>query len=141
MKLFTLILDGKAQEGGCELLAQWRLRADSWLWIDLQGEPVESENDLLCKELGLDEHAVAEAQRPRHPPGFDAFTDHFYLLLKPLTSETENLEFSTQQLAVFTADRLLVTRHGQSSRFLTLQHERLRERDCGGESRPEPPCS
>lgn len=131
MMLFTLCLDAKAQEGGRELLAQWRAQQDSWLWIDLQGEPADVENELLCKELGLDEHAVVEAQRPRHPPGFDAFPNHLYLLIKPLTSETNDLEFATQQMAIFVADRLLVTRHNQGSHFLNLQHEHLRERGCG----------
>jgi magnesium transporter len=134
MMLFTLCLNGKAQEGGRELLAQWHAQPESWLWIDLQDESAAIEKELLCDELGLDEHAVAEAQRPRHPPGFDAFPDHLYLLLKPLTSETDDLEFATQQMAVFAADRLLVTRHNQDSRFLALQHERLRESGCEGES-------
>lgn len=134
MMLFTLCQDAKAQEGGRELLAQWRSQADSWLWIDLQDESAADETDLLCRELGLDEHAVVEAQRPRHPPGFDVFPDHLYLLLRPLTSESEDLEFATQQMAIFAADRLLVTRHNRESHFLTLQHEQLRERGCGGVS-------
>jgi magnesium transporter len=132
MMLFTLCQDGAAQEGGPELLKQWRSQPESWLWIDLQDEPAETETDLLCNELGLDAHAVAEAQRPRHPPGFDVFPDHLYLLLKPLTSETDDLEFATQQMAVFAADRLLVTRHSQDSRFITLQHERMREHGSDG---------
>ncbi|MGB5451897.1 MAG: magnesium transporter CorA family protein [Sedimenticolaceae bacterium] len=134
MMLFTICLNGKAHEGGRELLAQWQSQPESWLWIDLQDESAEVEQDLLCQELGLDDHALAEAQRPRHPPGFDAFPDHIYLLLKPLTSETNDLEFATQQMAVFTADRLLVTRHNQDSRFLSLQHQRLREQGCDGDS-------
>ena len=134
MMLFTLCLDGQAQEGGRELLPRWRSQPESWLWIDLQDESVKGEEDLLCHELGLDEHALAEAQRPRHPPGFDVFPDHLYLLLKPLTSETDDLEFATQQMAIFAADRLLVTRHNQDSHFLALQHERLREQGCDGVS-------
>ena len=84
--------------------------------------------------LGLDQHTVAEAQRPRHPPGFEAFPGYLYLLLKPLTSETENLEFATQQMAVFFSTRLLVTRHSEHSRFLALQHERLRKDGCDGDA-------
>lgn len=134
MMQLTLCQDGKAQEGGRELLAQWRSQQDSWLWLDLQDEPSDAEAQLLCNEFGLDEHAVAEAQRPRHPPGFEAFPDHLYLLLKPLTSETEDLEFATQQMAVFVGERLLVTRHSQDSRFLKLQHQRLREQGCADDS-------
>ena len=132
--LFTLCLDGEAREGGRELLTEWRSQADSWLWVDLQDEPAATETDLLCNGLSLDAHAVAEAQRPRHPPGFDAFPDHVYLLLKSLTAETDDLEFSTQQMAIFVSDRLLVTRHNLYSRFLDLQHQRLREDGCDGDS-------
>lgn len=134
MMLFTLCLDGETREGGRELLTEWRSQQDSWLWVDLQDEPAATETELLCKELSLDTHAVAEAQRPRHPPGFDAFPDHIYLLLKSLTAETDDLEFSTQQMAIFASDRLLVTRHNLYSRFLDLQHQRLREHGCDGDS-------
>jgi len=134
MMLFTLCLDGKVQEGGRELLAKWHSQPSSWLWVDLQDESAADEEELLCNTLGLDEHVVTEAQRPRHPPGFEAFPDYFYLLLKPLTSETEDLEFATQQMAIFASSRLLVTRHSQHSRFIKLQHERLGKDGCNGDS-------
>lgn len=100
------------------------------MWIDLQGEPAATERELLCGTLGLDERAVAEAQRPRHPPGFEAFPDYLYLLLKALTSDTEDLDFATQQLAIFAGPRLLVTWHDQESRFIARKHERLSEQGC-----------
>ena len=134
MMHFTLCINGETREGGRELMAEWRSQQAAWLWIDLQEESVTAETALLCDELKLDTHAVAEAQRPRHPPGFDAFPDHIYLLLKPLTTETEDLEFATQQMALFASDRLLVTRHSQDSHFLDLQHDRLREHGCDGDS-------
>lgn len=132
--LFSLCQGGEVREGGRELLAEWRSRQDSWLWIDLQDESPDAEKALLCAELALDEHAVAEAQRPRHPPGFEAHPDYVYLLMKPLTSETEDLEFTTLQMAVFAGPRLLVTRHSRYSRFAAVLHERLREQGCEGES-------
>ena len=134
MMLFTLCLEGKAVEGGQELLEQWRAQPDSWLWVDSQDEPSEQERQLLCDELGLEEHAVIEAQRRRHPPGFEALPNAVYLLAKPLTSDSEDLDFSTLQLATFAGPRLLVTRHSQHSRFLTLLHERFRTEGCEGES-------
>ncbi|MGD2119879.1 MAG: magnesium transporter CorA family protein [Chromatiales bacterium] len=134
MMIVTLCQQGEIQEGGRELLAQWRQHSDSWLWIDLQDEPAHAEQKLLHEELGLDKHAIAEAQRPRHPPGFEVFPDHLYLLMKPLTAESEDLEFATQQLAVFVGERLLVTRHSQQSRFIQNWRERLRQRGCADES-------
>lgn len=131
---FMLCQDGKAEDGGSELLAAWRETPASWLWIDLQDEPVASETGLLVGQLGLDEHAVAEAQRPRHPPGFEAYPDYIYLLSKPLTSDSEDLDFTTQQMALFAGPRLLVTRHNQYSRFISTLQQRFNEQGCAGES-------
>lgn len=131
---FTLCSDGKVTDGGRELLDVWRAQPESWLWIDSQDEPEINERHLLVQELGLDEHAVAEAQRPRHPPGFEAYPEYIYLLSKPLTSESEDLEFATLQLATFAGPRLLVTRHSRYSRFIASMHQRFSEQGCAGES-------
>ncbi|MEZ5586240.1 MAG: magnesium transporter CorA family protein [Sedimenticolaceae bacterium] len=131
---FMLCDDGKAESGGAELLEDWGDRPGSWLWIDLQDEPAASETGLLVDQLGLDEHAVVEAQRPRHPPGFEAYPDYIYLLTKPLTSDSEDLDFSTQQVALFTGPHLLVTRHNQYSRFINTLLQRFTEQGCAGES-------
>jgi hypothetical protein len=104
---FMLCQDGKTENGGTELLVAWREAPGNWLWIDLQDEPVASETELLVGQLGLDAHAVIEAQRPRHPPGFESYPDYIYLLSKPLTSDSEDLDFSTQQMALFAGQRLL----------------------------------
>jgi len=104
------------------------------LWIDLQNEPEVPERALLVDELGLDEHAVTEAQRPRHPPGFETYPDYIYLLCKPLTSESEDLEFATQQLAIFAGQRLLITRHNLHSRYIDALYQRLAAQGGQGES-------
>jgi len=134
MMLFTLCREGNVQQGGRELLDQWHAMSESWLWIDLQDEDPATEKAFLCNELGLDTFAVAEAQRRRHPPGFSSQPDYVYLLAKPLTSDSEDLDFSTLQLAIFTAPRLLVTRHSEHSRFISLLQKRLLSEGCRGES-------
>lgn len=127
----TLCRDGNAIEGGHELLDAWRTDDKAWLWIDLHDEPRETEKALLINELNFDELAVTEAQRPRHPPGFEAYDDYLYLLLKPLTAESETLDFDTLQLALFASPRLLVTRHSKPSRYLDRLHSKLRKEGCG----------
>jgi magnesium transporter len=134
MMLFTHCLEGNVQQGGRELLEQWRVQGESWLWIDLQDEDPATEKAFLCNELGLDAFAVAEAQRRRHPPGFTSRPDYVYLLAKPLTSDSEDLDFSTLQLAIFAAPRLLVTRHSEHSRFISILQRRLMSEGCKGES-------
>ena len=134
MMLLTLCLDGNVQQGSHELLEQWRAHSESWLWIDLQDEDPVTEKAFLCNELGLDAFAVAEAQRRRHPPGFTSRPDYVYLLAKPLTSDSEDLDFSTLQLAIFAAPRLLVTRHSEYSRFISILQKRLASEGCKNES-------
>ncbi len=130
----TLCRNGDAVDGGRELIDTWRADDTAWLWIDLHDEPKEAEHALLVSELHFDELAVKEAQRPRHPPGFEPHTDYLYLLLKPLTAESEDLEFETLQLAVFAAPRLLVTRHSKPSRYLSRLHNKLRTDGCANTS-------
>jgi len=134
MMLCTLCEGSKLQQGGRELIEQWRAHQDAWLWIDLQDEEPAAEKAFLCDELGLDDFAVTEAQRRRHPPGFTALPGYIYLLAKPLTSDSEDLDFSTLQLAMFAAPGLLVTRHSQHSRFIKILQQRLLSEGCGGES-------
>lgn len=131
---FTLCRAGGTVQGGRELLEVWRSERTSWLWLDLQDESVAVETDLLIDQLGLDEHAVAEAQRPRHPPGLETFPGYIYLLTKPLTSDSDDLEFTTLQLAMFAGERLLVTRRSGHSRFIDKLHQRLAEHGCAAES-------
>lgn len=131
---YTLCRNGHASQGGKELLETWQAEPSAWIWIDIQDEPVDAELSLLVGRLGLDEHAVRESQRPRHPPGFAAYPDYVYLLTKPLTSESEDLEFATLQLAVFAGDRLLVTRHSAHSRYLDRLHGQILETGCTDQS-------
>lgn len=129
---FLLCRNETIRKGGPELLEIWNADADAWLWIDLQDESQTSEQQLLVETLKFDQHAVTEAQRVRHPPGFQAFPDHLYLLTKPLTSDSESLDFETLQLAVFASPRLLVTRHSKYSRYIAMLQKQLLEKPCEG---------
>ena len=66
----------------------------------------------------LDDGAINEAQRDRHPPSFEVFKDYIYLLLKPLDAASKSLDFNTLQLAMFASERFLVTRHSKESPYL-----------------------
>ena len=130
MMTFTLCSSDKVAVGGRELLETWRNDVQCWLWIDLENEPEEAERELLVEGLNLDQHAVTEAQRPRHPPGFEAFPEYIYLLTKPLTSDSDDLDFATLQLALFAGPRILVTRHSKPSRYIGMQQQTLRQEGC-----------
>ena len=134
MMQFMLCQGETTQTGGIELLQQWKQSADSWIWLDLYDEPADQELSLLNKEFGLDTSAVIEAQRHRHPPSFEAFKDYIYLLLKPLDAESDSLDFSTLQLAMFASERFLVTRRSKQSPYLSKLWQTLEQDGCANES-------
>ncbi|HEY9200681.1 MAG TPA: magnesium transporter CorA family protein [Gammaproteobacteria bacterium] len=123
MMQFMLCGPQSCQLGGEELLAQWKAageteKQDSWLWLDLYDEDEASERSFLLQHFALDEAAVIEAQRQRHPPSYEVCEESLYLLLKPLDAESHSLDFNTLQLALFAGDDFLITRHSRHSPYL-----------------------
>ena len=59
--------------------------------------------------------AVSDALRERHPPKLEHFEDYTFLLLRGLSAESKDTDFSTIQLALFVGRRFLVTRHSAQS--------------------------
>ncbi len=118
MKKFMLCHNDTTETGGIELLDKWKSTPESWIWVDLYDEPANDEYMLLIENFHLDNAAIQEAQRVRHPPRFHAFKKYIYLLLKPLDAESDSLDFNTLQLAMFAGDNFLVTRHSKESPYL-----------------------
>lgn len=116
--------DGEVTAGGIELLDRPR-KPDEWLWLDLQDEPAAEERKLLQGGFGLDALAVADAQRDRHPPKLEVYDDHFFLLLKGLDAATQDIDFTTIQIALFVGPDFLVTRHSGRSLSIDKHWERL----------------
>jgi len=122
MMQFMLCSPQGCQLGGEELLAQWKqqqkTQPESWLWLDLYDEDETRERAFLLQHFLLDEVAIIEAQRQRHPPSYKVYKDSLYLLLKPLDAESHSLDFNTLQLALFAGERFLITRHSRHSPYL-----------------------
>jgi len=127
MMQFMLCHENTALVGGPELLQQWQTKTDSWIWLDLYNEDADTERMLLNEHFNLDGNVISEAQRNRHPPSFGAFKDYIYLLLKPLDAESDSLDFSTLQLAMFAGERFLVTRHSKKSPYLSKLWNKLEQ--------------
>lgn len=122
-----LCQDNTTKLGGKELIQQWQDKTTSWIWVDLYDETPDKEQKFLSENFNLDEGAIIEAQRDRHPPSFEAFKNYIYLLLKPLDAESDSLDFSTLQLAMFAGERFLVTRHSKQSSYLAKLWQTLEQ--------------
>jgi magnesium transporter len=120
--------------GGEELLQEWQTKPDSWIWVDLFEHPANEERVFLSERFTLDTVAISEAQRDRHPPSFEGYDDYLYLLLKPLDAESDSLDFTTLQLAMFAGDRFLVTRHSKESPYLKKLWQNLEQKGAADES-------
>ena len=104
-------VEQRLESGGSELIAPWSASPDALLWADIDAEPPDSERALLIDRFGLHPLAVSDAQRHRHPPKFERFDDHSFLLLRGLDAKTEDIDFGTLQIALFIGQRFLVSRH------------------------------
>ena len=132
-----MLCDEKAESGGAELLERTGATDPAAGYGSICRRAAASETGLLVDQLGLDEHAV-QGPAATSPSGFEAYPDYIYLLTKPLTSDSEDLDFSTQQVGAFTGPHLLVTRHNQYSRFINTLLQRFTEQ-VAGESPPASP--
>lgn len=101
--------------GGEELLREWQRRPDTLIWADFADNPAAAEQQLFSEYFGLHPLAIQDAQRDRHPPKLEAFEDNVFILLKGLSSASEDFEFKTIQLALFVGKRFLVTRRSARS--------------------------
>ena len=107
--------DGRLLAGGRELVERWKADERTLIWLDLGDEPPEEAGRLLREEFGLHPLAVQDALRERHPPKLEDFEESTFLLLRGLSAESKDTDFSTIQLALFVGRRFLVTRHSSDS--------------------------
>jgi magnesium transporter len=107
--------DAPVVVGGRELVERWKADERTLIWLDLGDEPAGEAGRLLREDFGLHPLAVSDALRERHPPKLEHFGDYTFLLLRGLSAESKDTDFSTIQLALFVGRRFLVTRHSADS--------------------------
>ena len=105
---------GKSQQGGKELIADWKTSDSKLIWVDVAGEPHYSEEALL-NEFNIHPLAIQDALRPRHPPKLERFDDFLFILLRGLDADSTGIDFGVIQLSLFVGNRFLLTRHAQPS--------------------------
>jgi magnesium transporter len=107
--------EGRLDTGSRELIDRWQADERTLLWLDMDNEPAAAAAVLLHEEFGLHPLAVQDALRERHPPKLEDFGDYTFLLLRGLSADSRDTDFSTIQLALFVGRRFLVTRHSAES--------------------------
>lgn len=107
--------DQRVTQGTPEAIEEWRQRPNSLIWVDIGGGLSNSDRQQLQEHFGLHALALQDAARDRHPPKFERYDDHSFLLFKELTADSDSIDCSTLQTAVFVGERFLITRHSGES--------------------------
>lgn len=114
--LRAMLIDqnNRTESGGEELVRRWQQTQSGFLWLDLfpRDGPIDTP---WLREFGVHPLAIQDAQRPRHPPKFEAFDDIMFLLLRGLSSESDSIDVETIQIALFMGRNFLITRHEKPS--------------------------
>lgn len=115
----------QTQSGDEHLLDQWAEEPGTVIWLHLNGEVTDEEERLLRERFDLHPLALQDAKLNRHPPKLELFETSTFLLLKALSQESDDIHFSTIQLAIFVGDRFVVTRTSGANRAVLRLKEEL----------------
>lgn len=128
----VLVYDRKTKEtrtGTRELLDTWTKDPDTLIWVDLHDNTEEFDRQVMMEKFNLHPLAIQDALRDRHPPKIETFDDYTFILLKGLSEFTEQIEFSTIQLAIFIGKNFLVTRHSGPSPSIKRLYDEVQKKD------------
>ncbi len=101
--------------GDLSLIDRWNKENTSIIWLDIFGLSKKEESTLLAGYFDISPLVISDAQRDRHPPKIEFFENYYFLLLKGLDSNTNTIDFSTIQIALFVGERFLVSRRAFES--------------------------
>ena len=123
-----ITLEGQCYSGQGELIEQWRQTPGSFIWIDMQAEVPEEENQWLLS-LGCHPLAIEDVQRFRHPPKTENFDDFTLLLYRGFTEFKPDLTVAQMTIALFAGKRCLISCHPHNSRAINHYWEKAQQED------------
>jgi magnesium transporter len=130
----------QVRTGGESLVDEWRAAASARIWVDLTGEPLNTERQFLKRYFALHELALDDAQSRRHPPKLEWFSDHFFLLLKAFHEDTDSVHFALEHISFFVGETFLITRRSDVSNSVDRVWDDLREGQLGDTAGPYMLC-
>lgn len=99
----------------------------TWIALDGDSETDRAEHNAFLKDvLQIEELAVDDAMRARHPPKYEPLeNDWQFLLMRGLDARSVDLTFGTIQLAFFWKNNCLITRNGHPSASVKAINEAI----------------
>lgn len=105
--LYTL--NQSPQFGDLELLDCWRSDG-GFLWLDIQ-QSLDDASKALLASFGCHSLAIKDVARERHPPKFEIFAEHSFIIFRGIQHIEENLIVTPLQLSFFVGENYLITVH------------------------------
>ncbi|HSG62536.1 MAG TPA: magnesium transporter CorA family protein [Pseudomonadales bacterium] len=102
-------LNQSPQFGDLELLDRWR-REGGFLWLDIQ-QSIDEPCRQLLSSFGCHNLAIKDVARERHPPKFEVFNEHSFIIFRGIQSIDENLIVTPLQLSFFVGENYIITVH------------------------------
>ncbi len=104
----------KLTTGSENLITQWLSKKEGIIWVDIQNEPTKKEAALLT-QFGCHPLAIQDAQRERHPPKVEDFSDNTFILYRGFESFDLDLKIKHVQLSFFVGEDFFISRRNGSS--------------------------
>ena len=101
-------------KGNDSLLTEWLSSKEGFIWIDINGESPTKEHKQLIS-LGCHPLAIADAQKERHPPAFEKFSEHIFILYRGIHVLGEDLAHNMQAVSMFIGKQSLITVHQKAA--------------------------
>jgi magnesium transporter len=119
--LRAMLIDdtGNLQTGDETLVRAWQEQPNGFLWLDLHPDedvPQENAEDTRwLREFGVHPLAIQDAQRTRHPPKYEAFSDLLFILLRGVSVDSASIDLKTVPIALFLGKNFLISRRTSES--------------------------
>ncbi len=119
----NLLQNGVLKTGDESLLATYNPIEDV-VWVDINQDQIP---DSISDTFKLHDLSLNDAQRKRHPPKVEPFSNYVYVLQRGIKVFDSDLTFEHVQISFFIGERFLITFHRSESISVNTwwQHEQM----------------
>jgi magnesium transporter len=112
-------------------MGQSRIEFEGFHWIDIGNPTIENLNE-LAEKYELHPTSVQDCLQPEHLPKFEMINDVGFVVLRAFdiecTPEADTVQELTRKIAIFYADRFVITIHRKDQSFLEGMRNRWNQR-------------
>ena len=124
---------GQVHTGAADLVPAWLENKKQLIWVDFENHDKQEEREFLAKYFDLNNLAIDDAQRDRHPPKLEWFSNYYFLLIKAFNAQTDSINFGILHISFFVGENFIITRHDGVSPSINKVRDMVlgKDIDCG----------